>query len=742
LARKRLVKGVTQLKVAARSTAADGCGGAAPASTLGASPMSTLGGARVGEGGMSETAPMSSVVSTFSAAGAGKDAVLMERLAKRFESAKALAVELERAVPALEASRDACIAQVKSDEEALLKSLEERRTVLAKEMVAMRDEKKAKLENQLKDLTDYKKRVEAAKERYDVIIADGSLAAGDRRAKAEELMRELRAGRPPMALVTQPRVKFVFDSEKFEKYLSSIVVDDCDVPLAPLGLKLTKEAGKCVIRFDGKVFKALKPLIALAIEFALVRRLDAPDEEDHDSRRSKKKKKKSKRRKYDSSSDDSDSDSSDSDSEASDSDESKSDGDGSDSDDSDDSDDDSDSDAGDSESKSSGDDSSDAKSDSESSGDRRKKKKKKSVKKATPDDWIGGADGKSMTKKQKKKLKKRLNKEYEVFQPDDTALVLRESQITIVDPLKGKDSKSSKRSRRKRDYSDSDDDRSLRSTGTSRTADGASDVSIALQNSTLVDCDVAQLENVKIEWKLTSITLLSCKRKPELEEDGNGEMEFALSGLKSASQYLIRARAMNDSGWGHYLSPPMHVVTPKISIESKVMKPKEMAILLKFMPKKLRSKRWKLIYRASKNGFDSATFHRKCDGKKGTSVVVIKATNGQIFGGSISIPWASTNTYGIDSKAFLFLLKSKMKQKPQKCKVTNPANATYFASGYGPTFGSSHDLYLCNNCNTLNQSYCQGGGASGQYTTVKGSNIYIAGAYNFTVKDYEVFLVK
>jgi len=35
----------------------------------------------------------------------------------------------------------------------------------------------------------------------------------------------------------------------------------------------------------------------------------------------------------------------------------------------------------------------------------------------------------------------------------------------------------------------------------------------------------------------------------------------------------------------------------------------------------------------------------------------------------------------------------------------NRRYCTYQSSGYGPTYGGGHDLYICNNCNTSNSSY-------------------------------------
>merc|ERR1712048_907038 len=50
---------------------------------------------------------------------------------------------------------------------------------------------------------------------------------------------------------------------------------------------------------------------------------------------------------------------------------------------------------------------------------------------------------------------------------------------------------------------------------------------------------------------------------------------------------------------------------------------------------------FKLLYRASKHGFAASAFHRRCDHKKNTLVVI--SANDTIFGGFTCIPWESAN---------------------------------------------------------------------------------------------------
>ena len=46
----------------------------------------------------------------------------------------------------------------------------------------------------------------------------------------------------------------------------------------------------------------------------------------------------------------------------------------------------------------------------------------------------------------------------------------------------------------------------------------------------------------------------------------------------------------------------------------------------------------KLLYRASRDGWETTDFHRLCD-EKGPTVVIVKVDNGRLCGGYCSIGW-------------------------------------------------------------------------------------------------------
>jgi len=72
-------------------------------------------------------------------------------------------------------------------------------------------------------------------------------------------------------------------------------------------------------------------------------------------------------------------------------------------------------------------------------------------------------------------------------------------------------------------------------------------------------------------------------------------------------------------------------------------------------------------------------------------------------------------------------------------------NSIYCSSGYGPTFGSGHDLHICNASNTSSGSYSNFGYSfpvtelpGYQYGSNNVKNI-LGGGYNFLTTEIEVY---
>jgi len=127
--------------------------------------------------------------------------------------------------------------------------------------------------------------------------------------------------------------------------------------------------------------------------------------------------------------------------------------------------------------------------------------------------------------------------------------------------------------------------------------------------------------------------------------------------------------------------------------------------------------RGNLLYRMSRDGQSSSTFHNLCDNQGPTLVLIKNGDNGQVFGGYNPQSWTSSGNYQSGSGAFLYNLTYDY-----KLDQTITAYQTFNRNDYGPTFGGGHDIYTplngspgynyphsYENPNTKGYSYLSGG---------------------------------
>jgi hypothetical protein len=121
-----------------------------------------------------------------------------------------------------------------------------------------------------------------------------------------------------------------------------------------------------------------------------------------------------------------------------------------------------------------------------------------------------------------------------------------------------------------------------------------------------------------------------------------------------------------------------------------------------------RSRRMKLLYRGSQDGFGSSDFHRKCDGQTDT-ITFIQTTKDFIFGGYTPIAWDSSDSYKPDSsqKSFVFTLTNPHSIGSRRFAL-KPDHLNYAicaSPSYGPIFGNGNTICVCDKCNSCNSSY-------------------------------------
>jgi len=141
---------------------------------------------------------------------------------------------------------------------------------------------------------------------------------------------------------------------------------------------------------------------------------------------------------------------------------------------------------------------------------------------------------------------------------------------------------------------------------------------------------------------------------------------------------------------------------------------------------------FKLLYRASKDGFEAENFHKLCDNKGSTIMISKLQENGKLIGGYNPLSWTS---FGFGSTSNSFLFSFAKKDDPNSECIIKVANnieqnfAIHYNPKYGPAFGSGCDLKIESN-NISRYKSCK---------TYPGLNMFLN--EKNILEDYEVFQI-
>lgn len=171
---------------------------------------------------------------------------------------------------------------------------------------------------------------------------------------------------------------------------------------------------------------------------------------------------------------------------------------------------------------------------------------------------------------------------------------------------------------------------------------------------------------------------------------------------------------------------------------------------------------FELLFRASRDGYFSENFHKKCD-KQGASLVIVETEHGHIVGGFTRVPWTrgedeikrGRGMWRKDEHAFIFVLHAKA-EILKKYRVALPAafpvragrtdNAVMHCRYRGPQFGQ--DLSIWNKSDLMRHSQSL---FPDSFAAVEWGDLYdnkkdlitggsfTRGLATFKVHDYEVF---
>jgi hypothetical protein len=161
------------------------------------------------------------------------------------------------------------------------------------------------------------------------------------------------------------------------------------------------------------------------------------------------------------------------------------------------------------------------------------------------------------------------------------------------------------------------------------------------------------------------------------------------------------------------------------------------------------NQKWRLIYKGSRDGFDSESFHWRCD-QISKTLVVIKTENSIVFGGYTDIEWMSGDQLlKKDPSSFLFSFSNNYDDIKCIKLINNRSGSEIFCdSECGPVFGynyknKKHDLFISKNPHLDENSYCKIGYSYLIPFQINlrsfDNNKFLAGSYNFKISEIEVF---
>ncbi|GBC07283.1 hypothetical protein RclHR1_07360006 [Rhizophagus clarus] len=183
---------------------------------------------------------------------------------------------------------------------------------------------------------------------------------------------------------------------------------------------------------------------------------------------------------------------------------------------------------------------------------------------------------------------------------------------------------------------------------------------------------------------------------------------------------ILMFRMAPDEKLNTDMQPPRKSIN---NIDSTIINQKHVTIFTNWIDRK--SCKFKLLYRASRDGNTAAAFHKQCD-NKGATIVIIKIKNSeQIVGGYNPLNWDSNNKYKLAYDNFIFSFTDRNNLFSARIGY-NYYDTIGCHSSFGPKFGDDK-----NGLNFLGDTWYMYGNYS--------PNVDIPGS--FKADDYEVFQV-
>ena len=167
------------------------------------------------------------------------------------------------------------------------------------------------------------------------------------------------------------------------------------------------------------------------------------------------------------------------------------------------------------------------------------------------------------------------------------------------------------------------------------------------------------------------------------------EMRLQIQQVQLNRAHVQLQQCLNESCHNVFLAhwAEIYALDPSLFVpKSSLLKNDHWSLLKSWLPKEVRAKNFKLLYRGSQDGFTSQSFQERCDGKA-PIIVVAHTKKGKIVGGFTPSSWDSECV--VEKPTFIFIL-SHPKTKPQYlgCHQNMQRSSVY------PAFGNDFSLQL------------------------------------------------
>ena len=154
---------------------------------------------------------------------------------------------------------------------------------------------------------------------------------------------------------------------------------------------------------------------------------------------------------------------------------------------------------------------------------------------------------------------------------------------------------------------------------------------------------------------------------------------------------------------------------------------------------------FKLLYRASRDGFSSNAFHSKCNNISKTLIIIKVKDKPHIFGGYTEATWEGYGTFKQDPNAFIFSLVND-DNGPIKMTILNQYIHTAIEGNpfWSAIFGGGADFAIYTDSDTNTESYSNLGTTYQHPNYQQGSNEvkhFLAGSFKFSTSEIEVYQV-